>query len=84
MYTDKLRFNSDWPGYSPAFGGHPARDTWADPGGNSDGMPFRAEVGLDTQYPEDVTVWEIATISFRPKFELLLVDRRAYERGEWC
>ena len=42
----RVRFNGDWRGYSPAFTDHPSTDTWATAGGNGDGMPFSAEVGL--------------------------------------
>jgi 1,4-alpha-glucan branching enzyme len=42
----RVRFNGDWAGYSPAFTDHPSADTWATPGGNGDGMPFFADVGL--------------------------------------
>lgn len=43
-----VRFNSDWNGYSPDFGNHPGYDTFAEPSNpnNSDGMPFRANVGI--------------------------------------
>jgi len=41
----RVRFNSDWQGYSPDFGNHPAYDTMA---GDSprDGVRFQATVGL--------------------------------------
>ena len=42
----RVRFNGDWRGYSPAFTDHPSTDTWAGTGGNGDGMPFSADVGL--------------------------------------
>lgn len=41
----RVRFNSDWVGYSPDFGNHASLDTWAD-AGPQDGMPFHARVGL--------------------------------------
>jgi 1,4-alpha-glucan branching enzyme len=41
----RVRFNSDWNGYSPDFGNHSSLDTWASPG-SQDGMPCRASVGL--------------------------------------
>ncbi|MBW4673973.1 MAG: alpha amylase C-terminal domain-containing protein [Desmonostoc geniculatum HA4340-LM1] len=46
--TWKVRFNSDWCGYSPDFGNHPGYDTFAEGSNpnNSDGMPFRANVGI--------------------------------------
>ena len=37
----KLRFNSDWQGYSDDFAGHPSADIVADPG-ERDGLPFHA------------------------------------------
>jgi 1,4-alpha-glucan branching enzyme len=46
--TWRVRFNSDWNGYSPDFGNHPGYDTFADRSNpnDSDGMPFRANVGI--------------------------------------
>jgi 1,4-alpha-glucan branching enzyme len=41
----KLRFNSDWQGYSDAFEGHPGFDAVAEPG-ECDGLPAHAEVAL--------------------------------------
>ncbi len=44
----RVRFNSDWEGYSPNFGNHPGYDTkvgWTD-GGDPDHMPFRGNVGI--------------------------------------
>jgi 1,4-alpha-glucan branching enzyme len=41
----RLRFNSDWSGYSPDFGGHGSFDT-ASEDARRDGMPFSASVGL--------------------------------------
>jgi 1,4-alpha-glucan branching enzyme len=41
----RVRFNSDWNGYSPDFGNHVSLDTWAD-FGPQDGMPFHASLGL--------------------------------------
>jgi 1,4-alpha-glucan branching enzyme len=41
----KLRFNSDWQGYSGAFEGHPGFDTQAEPG-EYDGLPAHGEVSL--------------------------------------
>jgi 1,4-alpha-glucan branching enzyme len=41
----KIRFNSDWNGYSPDFGNHFSYDTEAVPGG-LDGMPFEGNVGI--------------------------------------
>jgi 1,4-alpha-glucan branching enzyme len=43
--TWRVRFNSDWNGYSPDFGNHPSFDTQAS-SGSQDGMPFQASVGL--------------------------------------
>lgn len=40
-----LRFNSDWQGYSPDFGGHLTYDTTADGGANQN-MPHSGNVGL--------------------------------------
>jgi 1,4-alpha-glucan branching enzyme len=46
--TWKVRFNSDWNGYSPDFANHPGYDTLANRSNpnDSDGMPFRANVGI--------------------------------------
>ena len=41
----KLRFNSDWQGYSEAFEGHPSTDVVAEPG-ESDGFPFHAALSI--------------------------------------
>jgi 1,4-alpha-glucan branching enzyme len=41
----RVRFNSDWTGYSEDFGNHPGADTTAD-GGPIDTMPFHATVGI--------------------------------------
>jgi 1,4-alpha-glucan branching enzyme len=41
----RVRFNSDWSGYSPDFGSHPGRDTVAEPGGY-DSLDFHGEVGV--------------------------------------
>ncbi|HWK89767.1 MAG TPA: alpha amylase C-terminal domain-containing protein, partial [Longimicrobium sp.] len=41
----RVRFNSDWNGYSPDFGNHPSHHTRAEPV-PWDGMPFSATVGL--------------------------------------
>jgi 1,4-alpha-glucan branching enzyme len=41
----KVRFNSDWNGYSPDFGNHPSYDTTAGQPGR-DGMPFSGNVGI--------------------------------------
>lgn len=41
----RVRFNSDWQGYSPDFGGQLGYDTWAD-SGEKDAMPFVANVGI--------------------------------------
>ena len=43
--TWKLRFNSDWRGYSEAFEGHPSTDVVAEPG-ESDGFPFHAALSI--------------------------------------
>ncbi len=40
----RVRFNSDWQGYSADFGNQSGYDTWADVG-SRDGMPFQANVG---------------------------------------
>ena len=49
----KVRFNSDWNGYSPDFGSHPAYDVRAE-GGEWDDMPFSAEVGIG---PYTAVIW---------------------------
>jgi 1,4-alpha-glucan branching enzyme len=41
----RVRFNSDWQGYSADFGNHPGYDTEAG-GGPMDRMPFQASVGI--------------------------------------
>jgi 1,4-alpha-glucan branching enzyme len=41
----KLRFNSDWKGYSEAFEGHPSTDVIAEPG-ECDGFPFHAALSI--------------------------------------
>jgi 1,4-alpha-glucan branching enzyme len=41
----KVRFNSDWNGYSPDFGNHPSYDTLAQAQGR-DGMPYSGSVGI--------------------------------------
>lgn len=41
----KVRFNSDWQGYSLDFGNHFSYDTYASPGAK-DGMPFNGNVGI--------------------------------------
>jgi 1,4-alpha-glucan branching enzyme len=41
----KVRFNSDWNGYSADFGNHLGYDTFAQQGGE-DGMAFNANVGI--------------------------------------
>jgi 1,4-alpha-glucan branching enzyme len=41
----RVRFNSDWNGYSQDFGNHPSHDTVAEVGG-IDGLPFSAKVAL--------------------------------------
>jgi 1,4-alpha-glucan branching enzyme len=43
--TWKLRFNSDWQGYSEDFGGHPSADVVTEPGPN-DGLPFHATCSI--------------------------------------
>ena len=43
--TWKLRFNSDWQGYSASFGGHPGADVVAEPG-QQDGLPFHAALSI--------------------------------------
>lgn len=42
----RVRFNSDWRGYSPVFTGHPSYDLFAFPGGNSDNMPFGGDIAI--------------------------------------
>jgi len=42
----RVRFNSDWLGYSPVFTNHPSNDLWAMWGQNSDGMPFAGDVSI--------------------------------------
>lgn len=41
----KVRFNSDWQGYSADFGNHPSFDTFAS-SGDKDGMAYKATVGI--------------------------------------
>ena len=41
----KLRFNSDWQGYSDDFQGHPSTDVVAEPG-EYDGFPFQAVLSI--------------------------------------
>jgi 1,4-alpha-glucan branching enzyme len=41
----RVRFNSDWKGYSPDFGNHPSLDTQSNVG-SQDGMSFHASLGL--------------------------------------
>ena len=41
----KLRFNSDWRGYSDLFEGHDGGDAVAEPG-ESDGLPFRGRISI--------------------------------------
>jgi 1,4-alpha-glucan branching enzyme len=41
----RVRFNSDWQGYSADYGNHAGYDTVAG-NGPADGMPFRANIGL--------------------------------------
>jgi len=43
--TWKLRFNSDWQGYSDDFQDHPSSDVDAEPG-DCDGLPFHAELAI--------------------------------------
>ncbi len=43
--TWKLRFNSDWRGYSDDFHSHPSADVVAEPG-ETDGFPFYAAVSI--------------------------------------
>ncbi|MDD2581681.1 MAG: alpha amylase C-terminal domain-containing protein, partial [Desulfuromonadaceae bacterium] len=39
----KLRFNSDWQGYSDDFSGHPSTDIVTEPG-ETDSLPFYAAI----------------------------------------
>jgi 1,4-alpha-glucan branching enzyme len=41
----RIRFNSDWQGYSADFGNQLGYDTWADDG-SRDGMRFQANIGV--------------------------------------
>jgi len=41
----RVRFNSDWSGYSPDFISHPGYHTAAAPGGR-DGLNFHGEIGI--------------------------------------
>jgi 1,4-alpha-glucan branching enzyme len=41
----KLQLNSDWKGYSSAFGGYPSADAKAEPG-ECDGLPCRAHINI--------------------------------------
>jgi len=41
----KLRFNSDWQGYSDDFGNHPSTDALAEPGAR-DGLPCQAAIAI--------------------------------------
>ena len=41
----RVRFNSDWSGYSPDFGSRPGLDTTSEPDGY-DGMDFHGEIGI--------------------------------------
>ncbi len=41
----RVRFNSDWQGYSPDFGSHPGYDTLA-VSGPLDNLPFQANIGI--------------------------------------
>jgi len=41
----RVRFNSDWNGYSPDFQNHASFDTWSNDGGQ-DGMSFHASIGI--------------------------------------
>ncbi len=43
--TWKLRFNSDWQGYSDDFRGHPSTDIGAEPG-EQDRFPFHASISI--------------------------------------
>jgi 1,4-alpha-glucan branching enzyme len=42
----RVRFNSDWRGYSAAFTGHASDDVTASPGGTADDMPFSADLAI--------------------------------------
>ena len=42
----RVRFNSDWQGYSSAFTGLASYDSEATAGGNSDNMPFSGNFGI--------------------------------------
>jgi 1,4-alpha-glucan branching enzyme len=42
----RVRFNSDWRGYSPVFTDRQSFDTVALQGGNGDNMPFGGDIGL--------------------------------------
>ena len=42
----RVRVNSDWRGYSPAFTDGRSVDLWADPGASRDGMPISGAVGI--------------------------------------
>lgn len=41
----RVRFNSDWQGYSADFGNQPGYDTWTNDGAR-DGMPAQASIGI--------------------------------------
>jgi 1,4-alpha-glucan branching enzyme len=41
----RVRFNSDWSGYSPDFASHPGYHTMAEPG-RYDGLDFHGRVGI--------------------------------------
>jgi 1,4-alpha-glucan branching enzyme len=41
----RVRFNSDWSGYSAAFQGHPSFDAWSVPE-PWDGMPHQGKFGI--------------------------------------
>lgn len=41
----RLRFNSDWQGYSDDFGNHPSTDVVAEPG-PCDGLPGQAAISI--------------------------------------
>jgi 1,4-alpha-glucan branching enzyme len=41
----RVRFNSDWNGYSSSFGNHPAWDTWAN-WGAKDGLNYNANLSI--------------------------------------
>ncbi|RMH04963.1 MAG: DUF3459 domain-containing protein [Planctomycetota bacterium] len=43
--TWRVRFNSDWSGYDPAFGGYPSNDFTAIAQGR-DGMPFTGDIAI--------------------------------------